>query len=391
MNNLSADIGYRSLNHVGEQLCGDHVNVVEQENGTIIAVLADGMGSGVKASILSTLTARIISTMLAAGLRLEDCVDTIAQTLPICSERGVAYSTFTIIQLLENERAILVQYDNPEVILLRDGKNYDYPRTEMTVSGKTISRSEIELQENDIFIAMSDGCVHAGVGVQMNFGWQRSNIIEFMETLYDVGFTAKTLTTILVDECNKLYAGEPGDDATALCIRIRRRLPINLLVGPPADRDDENRMLSLFFSKAGKHVVCGGTTSNIVSRYLDKPLRPLLDYNGDPDIPPMAELEGVDLVTEGIITISRVLEYAKNYLEDNNSYTKWSYQKDAASCLARLLFESSTDINLFVGKAVNPAHQNPDLPINFNIKMRLLDELADCLGKMGKRLKVSYF
>lgn len=107
MNNLCADIGYKSVNHFGEQLCGDHVDVVEQGEGSSVIVLADGLGSGVKASILSTLTSKIISTMMAEGLALEECVSTIAATLPICSVRGVAYSTFTIIHLIETKRRSL--------------------------------------------------------------------------------------------------------------------------------------------------------------------------------------------------------------------------------------------------------------------------------------------
>ena len=161
MNNLCADIGVRSMNKYGEQLCGDHVDIVEQEEGSGIIVLADGLGSGVKASILSTLTSKIISTMMAQGLSIEDCVSTIACTLPVCSQREVAYSTFTILNLENNEEAQLIQYDNPHVIMLRAGKSFDYPKTEMIIDGKTIFRSRIKLMENDIFLLMSDGCIHA--------------------------------------------------------------------------------------------------------------------------------------------------------------------------------------------------------------------------------------
>ena len=151
MNDLCADIGYKSINHVGEELCGDHVDVVgENENSTVI-VLADGLGSGVKASILSTLTSKIISTMMAAGLPIEECVSTIAATLPVCSLRGVAYSTFTIIHLLNNEIAEIIQYDNPHVIIIRDFEIYDYPKTEMNIGGKKIYKSIIHLREDDTF------------------------------------------------------------------------------------------------------------------------------------------------------------------------------------------------------------------------------------------------
>ncbi len=390
MNDLCTDIGYRSLNHDGEQLCGDHIDIVEQDDDSIVVVLADGLGSGVKASILSTLTSKIISTMMAAGMKIEDCVATIAATLPVCSVRGVAYSTFTILRFVQNREAEIIQYDNPHVILLRDGKNYEYPKTVTNIEGKEIYSSRVTLRENDIFIAMSDGCIHAGVGMKLNFGWERKDIINFMESFADVGFTAKTLNTILLDECNKLYDGHPGDDTTACVVRIRRREPMNLLIGPPSNPDDCSKMMSLFFSKEGKHIVCGGTTSTIAAEFLHKPLVPTVDYP-DPEVPPIARVEGIDLVTEGVITINKVLKYAQDYLADNESYTQWSYKKDGASQIARLLFEEATDINFYVGRAVNPAHQNPNLPINFNIKMRLVEELSTCLKQMGKRIKVSYF
>ena len=390
MNNLCADIGYKSINHYGEQLCGDHVDIVEQSETSPVIVLADGLGSGVKASILSTLTSKIISTMMAEGMALEECVSTIAATLPICSVRGVAYSTFTIIHLIDNEKAELIQYDNPHIIFFRDNKNCEYKAEEMVVGGKTLYKSVIDLRENDIFVAMSDGCPHAGIGTAYNFGWKREDITKFLEPLTYSGFTAKTLATILVDECFRLYGEKPGDDATACVVKIRRREPVNLLFGPPANRDDANRMMSLFFSKEGKHIVCGGTTSTIAAKYLHKEIRPSLVFESA-DVPPTAEIDGVDLVTEGVITIYKVMEYAKDYLKSNESYTDWGYKKDGASLISRMLFEEATDINFFVGRAINPAHQNPELPINFSIKMNLVKELSDCLRQMGKKVKVSYF
>ena len=390
MNDLCADIGFKSINHYGEQLCGDHIDIIETDDNSTVIVLSDGLGSGVKASILSTLTSKIISTMLAAGLPIEECVSTIAATLPVCSVRGVAYSTFTIIRLINNQTAEIIQYDNPQVILLRDGENFEYDKTEMNVGGKKILKSVIGLKENDMFIAMSDGCPHAGIGISYNFGWKREDIIEFLKGLVPVGYTAKTLSTMLIDECDKLYGNMPGDDATACIVKIRKREPMNMLFGPPANRDDAERMMSLFFSKDGKHIICGGTTSSIAAKYLKKPLKASLNFQQS-DIPPIAEIEGVDLVTEGVITVNRVLEYAKDYLGDNERYNEWSFQRDGASLISRLLFEEATDINFYVGRAINPAHQNPDLPINFSIKMNLVEELSACLKKMGKRIKVSYF
>lgn len=390
MNNLCADIGWKSINHDGEQLCGDHIDIVDQDENSSVIVLADGLGSGVKASILSTLTSKIISTMLAAGIKLEDCVSTIAATLPICSVRGVAYSTFTIIHLIENEMVEIIQYDNPNVIFIRNGELYDYPKNELIICDKTVLKSVIKLQEGDVMIAMSDGCPHAGIGIAFNFGWKWEDIAEFMKDLTVAGYTAKTLSAMLVDECNKEYGYHPGDDTTACVVKIRKREPMNILFGPPRNRDDCGRMMSLFFSKEGKHIICGGTTSSIAAQYLGKPIKANLSFERS-DVPPTAEIEGVDLVTEGVITINKVIEYAKDVLDKNELYEEWNFKRDGASQISRLLFEEATDINFYVGRAVNPAHQNPDLPITFNIKMNLVEELSSCLQQMGKRIKVSYF
>ena len=390
MSRLCTDIGYHSLYKYGEELCGDHIEVVEQQENTSVIVLADGLGSGVKANILSTLTSKIISTMMANQLSIEECVSTIASTLPVCQVRKVAYSTFTIIRIVNYEYAEIYQYDNPHLIFIRDGQSMDYLESSLEIDGKTIYKSKIDLKENDTFVMFSDGVIHAGVGEHLNFGWLRENVIDFMNVIYDNAYSAKTLATLLTDKCNSLYGNHPGDDTTVCVVKIRQRQPMNLLIGPAKNPEDDEKMLSLFFSKEGKHIVCGGTTSTIVSRYLDKPVMMDSEYI-DKDVPPTASIEGVDLVTEGVLTINKGLEYAKSYLNNNDKYYDWSYKRDGASMISRYLFEEATDIHFFVGRAMNPAHQNPELPINFNIKMHLIDELATCLQKMGKRVKVNYF
>jgi hypothetical protein len=254
-----------------------------------------------------------------------------------------------------------------------------------------IYKSKIKLQEGDTFIAMSDGAVHAGTGLSLNFGWRREEIIAHMEGLYKANFTAKTFSALLLDKCLDLYGGQPGDDTTVCTVKIRERRSINLLIGPPASPADVQKMMALFFAKEGRHIVCGGTTSTLAAEFLHKPLVTGLPKYIDPDVPPIASIEGVDLVTEGVITISRVTEYAKDYVKNNENYIQWYTMEDGASQIARILFQEATDINFYVGRAVNPAHQNPDIPAGFNIKMRLIDELAECLKQMGKQIKVSYF
>jgi Stage II sporulation protein E (SpoIIE). len=391
VNNLVTEIGALSINHVNEELCGDHYEVVTCDNdNTYIAVLADGLGSGVKANILSTLTSKLISTMMANNIPLEECVETIVETLPICKVRGIAYSTFTILKISNNNQAEIYNYDNPEPIMLRDGKEYKLNTTEMIIGGKKIYHIKTNCLLYDTFILLSDGTIHAGIGQSMNFGWERPQIIDYLTSLYSKDYSSKALATELIEHCDLLYDRKPGDDTTCLVARIRKRQMVNLMIGPASNPNDDKEMLSLFFSKEGKHIVCGGTTSNIVAKYLKTPLVVDDDYV-DKLIPPISHIKGVDLVTEGVITINKVLDYAKNNLGRNESYFDWCYKQDGASQIAKLLFEEATDINFYVGCAMNPAHQKENLSINYKIKMQLIEELSKVLKTMGKKIKVSYF
>ena len=223
-----------------------------------------------------------------------------------------------------------------------------------------------------------------------NFGFGVAEIKDFLEVLNAGGANARTISSEFIDHINKLYGFSPGDDATCVIIKVKKRTQVNVVFGPPSNREDCSRMMSLFFSKVGKHVVCGGTTAKIAADYLGKELMADLNFV-DSDVPPMGKIEGVDLVTEGVITMNKVKEYAEDFLGDNILYQVWGYKKDAASILSRLLFEEATDIDFYVGRAINPAHQNPDLPINFSIKMNIVGELMGYLKQMGKNVKGNYF
>ena len=389
MNNLCVDIASRSLIKYEEELCGDMVQIVRDGDSSVL-VLSDGLGSGVKANILATLTSKIISTMIAEKMSIEECVNTVVSTLPVCKTRGVAYSTFTIIKVTNNSYAEIIQYDNPKVILLRNGENYEFPTTTKIIAGKEIIEGKVKLEENDIFVAMSDGAVYAGVGMTLNYGWQRENIIEFLEGNYSPNLSAQGVASLTADACDDLYGHKPGDDTTIACIKVRERKVVNLLFGPPRNPDDANTMMALFFAKKGRHIISGGTTSSIAAKYLGRRLETGIDYI-DPEIPPTAKIEGVDLVTEGVITLSRVLDYARDYADKKEMHENWQNKKDGASLIANMLFEEATDINFYIGRAVNPAHQNPNLPIGFNIKMQLAEQLGETLKKMGKTVNVSYF
>lgn len=389
MNDLYIDSGYISLIKAGEQLCGDCVQFASNAD-TSICVLADGLGSGVKANILATLTSRILATMSAGGLPVEECVNTIVRTLPECNVRKIAYSTFTIVKIRDQKYVELTRFDNPHTIVLRNGKNYNFQYHTRMIEGKKIYESRFEAMENDVFAVMSDGVIYAGIGEEYAFGWERENVIRYLEQHYHPSLTAKQIARLLAAECNRLYRGKPGDDTSVAVLRLCKRQAVNLMIGPPSSAGLDEVIAREFFSSTGKKIVCGGTTNKIAARYLGAEITTSLDY-ADSDLPPIYHLPGVDLATEAVVTISRVLEYAEEYLAGTRLSASWENRRDGASLIATELFDRATDIRFFVGCAMNPAHQNPKLSLAFGAKFQLIDRLAESLKRMGKHVEVRYY
>ena len=386
MKKLCVEYGYTSLNHYGEELCGDNVELTSDGEWTTL-VLADGLGSGVKANILSTLTSKILCTMVAGGADIEDCVGTIIQTLPVCKERGVAYSTFSIIHVNNEGRGRLFEFDNPEAIWYHHGHTCDFPREEMNVYNKRVFVTELELDEGDMVFVMSDGTIHAGIGQILNFGWQRKEIMEHLEHNIDAHMSARAAACLLASACNDLYLDKPGDDTTVAAIRIRPRTMVHIMVGPPVDKEKDEEYVHRFMMDTDKRIVCGGTTSQVVARCIGRQLKTSFDFP-DKDVPPIGFIDGIDLVTEGVITLRRLLSLSEKYVSAKDLTPKTYAKKDGGSLLANIIFEEATHVVFFVGQNVNAAHQGLDIDIT--MKLKLVERLAANLSKMGKNVTVNY-
>lgn len=385
------EFGYLSLNHKGEELCGDHVKVAQGKDLSRTFVLADGIGSGVEASILSTLTSTMLCQMIEGGVGMEEGVLSLAKTLPVAKTRGnVAYSTFTLVKINPDFTGVIYNFDNPEPILLQGGKREALCFQTSSVGGKSIQKAEFSLGEDSTLCLFSDGVVHAGIGERLNFGWGREEIISFLQCNDSPLVSSKSLATILLEKANDLYNGNPGDDATALVVKKRSKMRVNLLVGPPSKKDEDEQILSSFFALRGKHVVCGGTTCRLAASYLGSKVEGKLDSE-DPEVPPYSVIKGVDLASEGIITLNKVLSYVEDYAQNNRLYFTWSYRSDGASLLAKMLLEESSDILIYCGCAVNPAHQDKDSPITFKMKMQIIERLSERLKELGKNVEIHYF
>ena len=387
---LFIDVAYDSLIKKDEELCGDRVDIIRLEDSTII-VLADGLGSGVKANILASLTAKIASTMLKEGADIYETVDTIVNTLPVCKVRNIAYCTFTIMKIYNDGRAYIAEYDNPPFFLIGSNKNIEMKKKESIINEKKVVESQFILQEGDVLTVVSDGCIHAGIGNILNLGWSWDNVENYLTRNIQHRRSAKNIAKDLIQVCWDLYGGKPGDDTTVVCVKARKPEYIDLFTGAPEDKRNDSYVIKEFMSGTGKKIICGGTTSNIASRELGRVLKVNLDFF-DKDVPPTATMDGIDLVTEGVLTLSKAIEKLKNYqvsFEEQESDCDLE-GLDGASRLVKMLIEDCTHINLWVGKAINPAHQNPNFPINFSIKLKLVDQLVECMRKLGKCVNVNY-
>lgn len=385
------DVDYESLNKFNEELCGDKVEVVQNDESVII-VLADGLGSGVKANILATLTSKIIATMLVNHAEISEAVETITSTLPVCHERGIAYSTFSILQIFNTGDVYLVEFDNPGVLWLRRGNPIEIIKEEKEVGGKKITESRFKAEADDMLIMISDGVVHAGIGNSLNLGWQMENVIEYTQKIYRHEISSKNITKLLLSACDSLYMKKPGDDTTIATIKVRNPLSVNVMIGPPLDTQKDSLVVKKFLKQGGKRVVCGGTTAQIVSRETGEEIATSFNYL-NPKIPPVAKIQGIDLTTEGVVTFKKALEYAQRYVSKNSTIKDLLElnKEDGASKLAKLLLEESTMIHFFVGSAMNPAHQDSDFPFNQDIKLKLVEKMIDLLKALKKQVVVEYF
>lgn len=388
---IFVDADYASLNRYGEELCGDKVEIIRNDN-SIIVVLADGLGSGVKANILATLTSKIIGTMLSKGASIEEAVETIISTLPVCKERGLAYSTFSILEIFDSGECYLVEFDNPAVVLLQRGIYVNIHKEDRLINDKKVKESRFTVSPDDVIILLSDGVIHAGVGQCLNLGWQWENVKDYLEKIYKKDMPARNISRLLLSACDSLYANMPGDDTTVVSIKIKNCLNVSVLIGPPVDSSMDGYVINQFMSEKGKKVVCGGTTSQIVSKITGKEIITSFNYI-DPLLPPIARIEGIDLVTEGVLTMSKAVELAEKYVSDKNAIDDFVNisKQDGASKLAKIILEESTSVHFYVGRAINPAHQNPDFPLNLGMKLKLVEDMEEYLTKLGKKVVIDYF
>lgn len=380
------DITSNYLRKRGEELCGDTVRVRKTESQTIV-VLSDGLGSGVKANILATLTAEILVKMLEEDVPLLDVIETVVGTLPVCKVRKLAYATFTVIRISHQDNGFrLINFDNPPPFFFRKGKLVRLPLRVEEILGRKLQFSEGTLEQGDFLGIASDGVLHAGLGREMNFGWGWENVAKFLEQqLFRGRQNARRVVQATMAETNRLYHEAPGDDATLLGISVRPKRSAIIFTGPPLDAEKDEQYVERVLGFSGRIVVCGGTTANIVGNYLGEPVR--IDVSTmSKEIPPIGDLSRVDLVTEGILTISKAIEYLKTCAGDPSRLPR---PRDGACLLAEEIMQADL-VYFLVGQRINEFYQSPLLPKSISIRRSLVEELAQLIREMNKEVFLEY-
>jgi len=384
MSELFVEFAYAQLPKWGEELCGDSVSYSRTRDFTIFS-WSDGLGSGVKANILATLTSRIIVSMLQKNSPLEEVIETLVETLPVCKVRKIAYSTFSVVQVASNGEAYVDEFDNPPIFWVRNNRVMHLERHKHEVGKQVVLDFNVRLQKNDWIIGVTDGVVHAGIGGLWNLGWRWEKIASFLESTVNEHMDAQSLANKIIDTTRKLYQDHIGDDATCVVAKIRLPRRLILWAGPPEDPAQDEKLVERVVHFPGKKVVSGGTTGNILSRVLKKEIRVDLSSLAH-DVPPVGMLEGVDLLTEGILTLSTVLRRLRKPETAGGTI----HGQDGASRLLRLLLEAD-EILIIGGRAINPAHQNPKLSGELSLKARVLEEISEELRKRGKMVTLEYY
>ncbi len=384
------EVNSQQRNHDGERINGDvFLYRYIKEEDRVIAVLSDGMGHGVKANILATLTATMALNFTQEHKEVDRIAEIIMNTLPVCSERKISYSTFTIIDIESTGRVTILEYDNPSTIILRGSMILDPGWKEVILekgrnAGKILKTCSFIPAKEDRIIFCSDGVSQSGMGSEsFPFGWERDNVATYASSLItsDTSMSAIMLAGKIVTMAHKNDNYKASDDISCATIYFREPRKLLICTGPPFEREKDRELAGKVEAYKGKVILCGGTTADIIARELNRTIVDELIFE-DPELPPESFLDGIDLVTEGILTLQKVNEILKTF---NNSV---KLGKGPADKIVRLLMESDT-IHFIIGTRINIAHQDPNLPVELEIRRTVVKRIARLLEEKWLK-KVSF-
>jgi hypothetical protein len=384
------EVNSQQRNHDGEKICGDvFLYRYIKEEDRVIAVLSDGMGHGVKANILATLTATMALNFTREHKEVDRIAEIIMNTLPVCSERKISYSTFTIVDIESSGNTNILEYDNPSTIILRGSEIFDPSWKKVVLNkgknaGKVLRTCSFVPSKEDRIIFCTDGVSQSGMGsMPFPFGWGREDIATYASSLVssEASISAVVLSGKIVTMAHKNDGYKAKDDISCATIYFREPRKLLICTGPPYEKEKDKVLATKIRDYTGKVILCGGTTADIIARELNKVIIDELIFE-DPELPPESFIDGIDLVTEGILTLQKVNEILKSY---NNSV---KLGKGPADKIVRLIMESD-EIHFIIGTRINIAHQDPNLPVDLEIRRTVVKRIARLLEEKWLK-KVSF-
>lgn len=389
------EVGHFQSNHEGEKICGDvFLSKRIPDENRVLCVLSDGMGHGVRANVLATLTSTISLNFSLEHKDANAIAAILMKALPVCSERGISYATYTIVDIsLSSETVSILEYDNPQTVILRGNRIYEPEWTHARFEGDSADKRVLDLkkcsfapQKEDRIVFCSDGITQSGLGKGLVMGWGRNNLIKFVRELVEVTPTisATDLAERVVKHASANDLHAPKDDLTCGVIYFREPRKLLLCTGPPFNTEKDHEFAMILKNFEGKKVISGATTTEIVSRELRRKV--VDDKIIDPSLPPSSHMEGVDLVTEGVLTLSKATYLLNNISIHSNS----QLGKGPADQICRLLLESD-EIYILVGTKINESHHDPTLSVEIEIRKNLIRRLTQVLSeKFMKVVTVKY-
>jgi hypothetical protein len=375
----------------GQLISGDvFLSRKVEPEGRMISVLSDGLGSGVKASVLATMTATMALKFTASPMDIHTSAEIIMDTLPICSVRKISYSTFTVVDMASTGETRIIEHGNPSFLLIRPKEDLKVEKAEVRPKrweDRVISFSSFDVRREDRIIIFSDGITQAGMGeYRTPLGWGLESVTEFIREKIDryPHISARELSRILVAKAEEVDGLSAKDDITCGVVYFRSPRQLLVMTGAPFNRAHDQDLAKMAERTSGRKVICGGTTANIISRMLNRAIQIDMRQQLHSKVPPSARMEGFDLVTEGILTLGEVLRL----LEEG--FAPEDMRCNAAVRLATMLLDSDI-VKFAVGTRINDAHQDPNIPVELDLRRNIVKRIARQLeSKHMKRVLIQY-
>ncbi len=374
------EVNCQQKSHGDERVCGDvFLSRRIKEEGRIIVVLSDGMGHGIKANMLATLTATLAVNFTREHKSVEKSTEIIMKTLPVDSVKKMNYSTFTIVEIDTEGEVRILEHENPKTLVMRGARLFE-PEWNCVVvagdrnAGREVLTATFRPQKEDRIIFCSDGVTQSGLGSEKYpMGWGHEHLQQFLEeAIHDeADISAVKLGTRVVNKANQNDNFHPLDDISCGVIYFREPRKLMIFSGPPTDPELDTMFTGLLRQFEGKKIICGATTADMVAREWGTTITDSIE-RFDPELPPVSHMEGVELITEGILTLSKVSELLKKY---NNNYT---LGKGPADQIVRYLLDSD-EIHFLVGTNINTAHQDPTLPVELELRRTVVHRITRTL------------